>query len=96
LGTATPSSSPVPSETPPSTASPTPTGSRVCVGDCDGDDQVVINELITMVNLALDLGTTSLSACVAGDANGDGVITIDEIIRAVNYALTACPAAATG
>ena len=49
-----------------------------------------MNELITMVNIAL--GNTPLSACTAGDADGSGDITINEIIAAVNNALTACPA----
>ena len=59
-----------------------------CVGDCGGDSQVTVNELITMVNIAL--GTAQLSACPVGDANGDGDITVNEIISAVNNALNGC------
>jgi bacillolysin len=60
-----------------------------CVGDCSGDGSVTIDELLSMVNLAL--GNPG-AACAAGDANGDGQITINEILMAVNAALSACPA----
>ncbi|MFQ5665091.1 MAG: hypothetical protein ACE5I7_01540 [Candidatus Binatia bacterium] len=61
----------------------------VCVGDCNGDGQVTVNELITMVNIAL--GNADVSTCTAGDANGDGGITVNEIVTAVNNALNGCP-----
>lgn len=60
-----------------------------CTGDCDGDEQVTVNELIAMVNIAL--GRALLSVCIAGDADGSGAITIAEIIAAVNNALSGCP-----
>ncbi len=60
----------------------------VCVGDCTNDDSVTVDELITMVNIAL--GNTGV--CSAGDANLDGGITIDEIVTAVNNALSGCGA----
>ena len=47
-----------------------------------------MNELITMVNIAL--GTANVSLCTAGDANGDGTITVNEIIAGVNNALNGC------
>jgi bacillolysin len=59
-----------------------------CVGDCNGDGAVTIDELLSMVNIALGSGSAT---CAAGDANADGQITIDEILMAVNAALTACP-----
>jgi plastocyanin len=59
-----------------------------CVGDCDGSGEVTVNELITLVNIAL--GSTPLSDCTAGDADGSGDIAINEIIAAVNNALTGC------
>ncbi|MFQ5666633.1 MAG: hypothetical protein ACE5I7_09400 [Candidatus Binatia bacterium] len=65
------------------------TAHAVCVGDCNGDGQVTVNELITMVNVAL--GTADVSACTAGDANGDGQITVNEIVSGVNNALNGCP-----
>jgi len=60
-----------------------------CVGDCDGSGAVTVDELLTMVNIAL--GIADVSACEAGDANRDGQVTIDEILSAVNAALTSCP-----
>ncbi len=65
----------------------TPTTTR-CVGDCNGDGHVTVDEIVTMVNLALNGG---ISGCPAGDANGDGQITVDEIVRAVSNALNGCP-----
>lgn len=59
-----------------------------CVGDCNGDGQVTIDEILTMVNIAL--GNLDIASCMNGDANGDGHITIDEILTAVNNALNGC------
>lgn len=59
-----------------------------CVGDCGGDGEVTIDELISMVNIAL--GTRPVTECSAGDENRDGEITIDEIIKGVNNALNGC------
>ncbi|MDX2168981.1 MAG: hypothetical protein SF182_18075 [Deltaproteobacteria bacterium] len=61
-----------------------------CVGDCNGDGMVAINELIIGVNIAL--GAQPVSACPSFDANGDGMVTINELIIAVNNALGSCPA----
>jgi hypothetical protein len=93
--TLTPTETSVPTatstETPTSTPTvvPSPTATIVpCVGDCDGSGDVTVNELITMVNIAL--GNASLNSCPAGDADHSGAITIDEILRAVNHALNGC------
>lgn len=59
-----------------------------CVGDCRGDGEVTIDELLIMVNIALE--STALAACEPGDASGDGTITVNEIIAAVNKALAGC------
>ena len=67
--------------------------SPTCVGDCSGDHSVTVDELLTMVNVAL--GATDASACIPGDKNSDGCITIDEILGAVNNALRGCPLANT-
>ena len=61
-----------------------------CVGDCDGTGSVTVDEIITMVNIAL--GTISVAGCGSGDANHDNQVTIDEILTAVNAALNGCPA----
>ncbi len=59
-----------------------------CIGDCNGDGEVTIDELLKGVNIAL--GTATMSICPPFDANGDGEVTIDEIIAAVNAALFGC------
>ena len=59
-----------------------------CVGDCNGDGEVTINELILGVNIAL--GSTPVSACEAF-ANGEGVVDIAQLIKGVNNALNGCP-----
>lgn len=77
---------PRPSATPtPSPSSPPAPG---CVGDCDGTGAVAVNNIITLVNIAL--GNTPVTACEAGDANHDNQITVDEILTTVNNALYGC------
>jgi len=79
---------PTRSATPVSTATPEPTSPPPCVGDCNGDRVVNIEELVVMVAAAL--GEPS-QECVAADVNNDGSITIEEIISAVHSALSGCP-----
>lgn len=64
-----------------------------CTGDCNGNDQVTIDELVRSVNIAL--GLLPLTACIAIDRNLDGAATVNELITAVNHALFGCPAAFT-
>ena len=59
-----------------------------CAGDCDNSGGVTIDEILTLVNIAL--GNADVSGCEPGDRNGDGKITIDEILAAVNNALNGC------
>jgi hypothetical protein len=59
-----------------------------CEGDCNGDDTVVIGELITGVRIAL--GDGSPADCRAIDVNSDGHVRIDELVRAVQRALDGC------
>jgi hypothetical protein len=59
------------------------------VGDCGGNGEVTVDELLALVNIALN--NQSVTACPVGDANHDGEITIDEILTAVNNALNGCP-----
>jgi hypothetical protein len=95
--TQTPTLTKTPTATRTATGIPTaptiPTGTRSptpieCVGDCTGGGQVTVDEILTMVNIAL--GTVQVSDCNAGDVNGDGEVTVDEILTAVNNALTGC------
>ncbi len=65
-----------------------------CVGDCSGDGEVAINELITGVNIAL--GSAQLPSCPAFDKSGDGAVSISELIEAVNNALSGTCGSPTG
>ncbi len=67
---------------------PTLAGAQDCVGDCNGDEEVTINELIIGVNIAL--GNATVDDCPAFDTNDDGEVTINELIAAVNNALSGC------
>lgn len=71
---------------------PTASHAQVCGGDCDGDGEVRINELVLGVNIAL--GLTSLDVCEAMDGNGGGDVTVDELVTAVRNALNGCPVVA--
>jgi hypothetical protein len=59
-----------------------------CVGDCAGADTVAINDLVTLVNIAL--GTTQPSACPNGGLPLGGEVDVAVIIQAVNNALNGC------
>jgi len=90
----------IPSTTPPFTATATATSTSTsspgatdtpvpsCAGDCDGDGEVAINELIVGVNIAL--GSAPVGDCPAFDADGDSQVSIAELIRAVGRALSGC------
>jgi len=65
----------------------------VCAGDCDDSGTVSIDELVTLVKIAL--GASSASACGSADADGDRRVTIDEIVAAVKNALDGCPTASS-
>jgi Tol biopolymer transport system component len=77
------------------TPTPTPPMDFPCVGDCTGDDEVTIDDLIRMVNIALGLrgvcgDDDGNGACLAGDSNCDCQVTVDEIVQAVNNSLMGC------
>lgn len=59
-----------------------------CDGDCAQDGVVTVDELLTMVNIAL--GNAQITKCDSGDSNQDGQITVDEILTAVDAALNGC------
>lgn len=80
---------PTPSATATATPTPLPMPSG-CAGDCNGDAEVTVNEILFLVNVAL--GNASVAACEVGDLNGDGEITVNEILAAVINALSGCPA----
>ncbi|HXQ23379.1 MAG TPA: hypothetical protein VN812_17010 [Candidatus Acidoferrales bacterium] len=60
---------------------------QVCVSDSNGSGEVTVNELITLVNIAL--GNAQPSACPTGVPSGD-TVDIVLILQAVNNALNGC------
>jgi hypothetical protein len=84
----TPSNAVTPSPSPSSTPTDTVTPGGRCPGDCDGDGAVTIEDVVTLVTIALD--TAPLTACEPGDANQDGAITVEEVLKAVGHALSSC------
>jgi len=58
-----------------------------CTGDCNGDGQVSISELMTGVGIALG---APVSACPAVDCNADGHVTVQCLVSAVQFALAGC------
>ena len=64
-----------------------PSGAQ-CIGDCNDDDQVTVDEVITGVNIALDV--TPLTECTTFDVNQSKTVSVDEILAAVSNALNGC------
>jgi hypothetical protein len=65
-----------------------------CVGDCDGSGDVTVDEIVTLVNMALG-NQTQLSACPHGlpaDVTDASQVDVAVIITAVNNALSGCRA----
>ncbi len=61
----------------------------VCIGDCNADGMVTVDELLIAVNIALD--NLPIESCPAFDANADRTVTVNEILAGVNNALNGCP-----
>ena len=59
-----------------------------CVGDCDGNGTVAVNELILGVNIAL--GNAPAAQCAAFDPDATTTVSISELVQAVNAALNGC------
>jgi len=75
-------------------ASSTPgAGQTGCVGDCNDDRQVKINELILGVNIAIDQAL--LTDCSSFNLNGNNQVEVNELVTGVNNALDGCPAVPT-
>jgi hypothetical protein len=68
------------------------THAQTCVGDCNGDGMVSINELIVGVNI--DLGSQPASKCPPFQ-NAQGDVNIAQLIKGVNNALNGCGGGAT-
>jgi len=63
-----------------------------CVGDCNANGVVAINELIIGVNIAL--GNRPATDCPSFDSNGNGAVAVNELVQAVNAALQGCEGSA--
>lgn len=64
-----------------------------CVGDCNGDTAITVDEILLGVNIAL--GLTPMSACAPFDTDASGTLTVDELVASVDGALRGCTAAPT-
>lgn len=60
-----------------------------CPGDCGGDGQIEINELVSVVSMAMH-GSPPMS-CPSVDRDRSCDVSIGEIVEAVNGALKGCP-----
>jgi hypothetical protein len=58
-----------------------------CTGDCDGDGTVTVDEILTLVNIAL--GNADATACPNGIPSG-AQVDVALILTAVNNALNGC------
>lgn len=74
-------------EVPTPQAEPTP--QALCAGDCNGDGQVMGNEISTVVQVMA--GRSALAECPAADSNGDGEVTVGDLTRAVLRLARGCP-----
>jgi hypothetical protein len=84
--TSTPTATVTATRTPTATLTPTPTVVP-CVSDCNGDGQVTVNEILTMVNIAL--GNADATACQNGIPSG-AQVDVALILTGVNNALNGC------
>ncbi len=94
-----PTASLSPSRTPSVPVSPTPSvpatatltaafGPGSCVGDCDGNGHVTVDEVVTGVSIALDI--TDLTRCPAFDCHGTGLVSVDCVLQAMDAAFDDC------
>lgn len=84
---------PTPTATPVAAATATPTPPAVCEGDCDTSGRVAVDEIVTLVSIAL--GRAPIADCQAGNLDGNQQITINELMAAVNSSLAGCSAEST-
>jgi len=59
-----------------------------CPGDCDGNGEVQVHEIVALSSIAS--GTGDLSSCRDGDRDDNGHISIDELISSVTSAYRGC------
>lgn len=86
--TPTPTQTQGPNETPTDSPTATPTATPpICIGNCNGDGSVTVDELIVMVGITLD--TVPRSACAEG-LPADEKMDVSVVVQAVRNALGAC------
>lgn len=61
----------------------------LCGGDCNGDHEVRIAELVHVVSLILSTGESD--ECALSDIDGDGRVAVNDAVLGVTYALGGCP-----
>jgi hypothetical protein len=61
----------------------------LCGGDCDGDYDVAISDLVRVVERILDDGSSG--PCPLADVDGDGRVAVNDAVAAINTALAGCP-----
>lgn len=59
-----------------------------CVGDCDGDGHVTVDELLRVLMIAL--GASSVDNCPHG-LPGEPIIDVDDLVTIINNMLNGCP-----
>ena len=73
-------------QTPTPTMTPMPT--TACIGDCDGNDIVRVNEVLLLVSITL--GRSEPTECSAGRGDVEEQIAIDDLVTAVTKLLHGC------
>jgi hypothetical protein len=61
----------------------------VCPCDCDRDREVMVNELVTSVNIVLE--SAPIDACPSADLDGVGLPMVNDLVSCVGAALNSCP-----
>lgn len=70
-------------------AAPSSRAAGLCVGDCDSNNTVVVNELITGVGVSL--GRLVVASCRNFDPDSTQTVNVNELIQGVRSALYGCP-----
>ena len=60
----------------------------LCIGDCDSNGAVRIDELLVGVNIAL--GRAPLARCSGFDTNANGVLQVNELLSGVRSSIDGC------
>jgi hypothetical protein len=63
-------------------------GPAPCIGDCDRNDNVVVNEVVIGVNIALERAEVEM--CTPFDRDGDGRVVVSELVTGVDNLLRGC------